>query len=156
MNTYFAVTSLADMSPLEVHKLYKLRVDTIGTGIDDADANPGTHHVLAWDHTDRPSPELHGYARILPTSTGVLEVTELSHLYAVDGSGLVRDILDNALRLAAERYPDRDVVVTAPEDLQGLYESFGFRSYGRPGDGGHPMILSTTRLHAVYGDKVNA
>lgn len=156
MNTYFALTRLTDMSPIEVHKLYKLRVETLGSTVEDADASPAAHHVLAWTHTDDAQPALHGYARIIPTSTELLEVTQLSHLYAADGSGLTREILDNALGFAAENYPDRDVIVTAPKDLRDLYTRCGFHAYGQDQEDGHPMILATTQLHALYGQKVNA
>ena len=56
MPIYFAVSHLAQLSALEVHKLYKLRVDifvheqkTPYAEIDDADALDTTFHVLNWD-----------------------------------------------------------------------------------------------------------
>ena len=61
--------SLHEMTPLEVHQLYKLRVDVFVAEqncpfneIDDQDALPETRHILAFD-----GEQLAGCARVFPT-----------------------------------------------------------------------------------------
>lgn len=79
---------LAALAPLDVHALYKLRVDvfvheqaTPYAEIDDTDAQPSTIHLLAWDGpaqkqaqaqtqapTQDPTPRLLGTARLFPAT----------------------------------------------------------------------------------------
>lgn len=79
---------LAGLAPLDVHALYKLRVDvfvheqaTPYAEIDNTDAQPSTIHLLAWDSpaqeqaqahtqapTQDPTPRLLGTARLFPAT----------------------------------------------------------------------------------------
>ena len=67
-----SLKSLHEMTPLEVHQLYKLRVDVFVAEqncpfneIDDQDASPDTRHILAFD-----GDTLAGCARVFPTEDG--------------------------------------------------------------------------------------
>ena len=64
-----SLKSLHEMTPMQVHQLYKLRVDVFVAEqncpfneIDDQDAAPETRHILAFD-----GETLAGCARIFPT-----------------------------------------------------------------------------------------
>lgn len=148
MKNFFSVSALADLSPLEVHRLYKLRVDVFVheqrcayAEIDDIDALPTTFHVRAFESPSNPA--LVGTARLFPdTAAGFsgkcLGTVELPHTGdywqlgrvctapSVRGSGLGAEILRQTLRLAFEKDPGRDVVITAQVPLENYYGQFGF------------------------------
>ncbi|MBN9645165.1 GNAT family N-acetyltransferase [Corynebacterium mendelii] len=148
MNNYFSVSSLADLSALEVHRLYKLRVDVFVheqhcayAEIDDIDALPTTFHVQAFEGPAGREPV--GTARLFPdTAAGFahkcLGSVDLPHdgdlwqlgrvctAQSVRGSGLGAEILRQTLRLAHEQDPERDIVITAQVPLEDYYGRFGF------------------------------
>lgn len=153
MTRYFAVSNLHELSPLEVHKLYKLRVDIFvheqGTPyaeIDDADAATSTLHILAWERGASGATVLDGCARLIPTTVADLaastgstltldqgEISQLGRLAVAEefrGSGLADEIMQNALRLAHEKHPGKDVVLTAQSPLRDFYEGYGFSVCG--------------------------
>ena len=62
MTNYFAVSALREMSPVELHQLYKLRVDvfvheqqTPYAEIDDTDALDTTFHAVSYTHLTLPT-----------------------------------------------------------------------------------------------------
>lgn len=87
-NPTITAAPLAALAPLDVHALYKLRVDvfvreqaTPYAEIDDTDAQPSTIHLLAWDspaaeqeraqaqeQTQDPTSRLLGTARLFPAT----------------------------------------------------------------------------------------
>ncbi len=177
MTRYFAVSNLQELSSLEVHKLYKLRVDvfvheqkTPYAEIDDIDAATTTRHILAWQRREGSPTLLDGCARLAPTTTSEitaatgaafeLDEAPLSQLGRVTvskvsrGTGLSDELMKNALRLAFEQYPDRDVVLTAQSPLKDFYAGFGFTvcgsEYEDTGVPHLPMVLKAADL-AQYG-----
>lgn len=173
MTRYFSVSNLAELSSLEVHKLYKLRVDifvheqkTPYAEIDDTDALSTTRHILVWQRPEDHPTELKGCARLVPTTVSEVAATtgatlelddaEVSQLGRVAvspdsrGTGLSAEIMENALRLAYEQFPDKDVVLTAQLPLQEFYEGFGFTACGAQYDdtgAAHlPMVLKASEL----------
>ena len=173
MTRYFAVSNLQELSSLEVHKLYKLRVDvfvheqkTPYAEIDDIDAAATTRHILAWQRREGSPTLLEGCARLSSTTTAEvtaitgatfeLDEAPLSQLgrltVAKDsrGTGLSAELMKNALRLAFEQYPDHDVVLTAQSPLQDFYADFGFTvcgpEYQDSGVPHIPMVLKAADL----------
>lgn len=174
MTRYFAVSNLQELGSLEVHKLYKLRVDifvheqqTPYAEIDDTDAAPTTNHILVWERTDATPTNLIGCARLAPITAAELkaytgkgisldDATPLSQLGRVAvaqeerGSGLSGELMRNALRLAYEQYPDRDVVLTAQKPLADFYAEYGFEVLGEEyldsGVPHLPMLLKADEL----------
>ncbi len=178
MTRYFAVSNLQELSSLEVHKLYKLRVDvfvheqqTPYAEIDDLDAASTTNHILMWQRdTDAPT-ILDGCARLFPTTTAEFASDTGSNLELVDadlsqlgrlavtkefrGTGLSDEIMRNALRLAYEKFPEKDVVLTAQAPLKDFYSGYGFRPCGTEyldsGVPHLPMVLKAAEL-VQYAD----
>ena len=173
MTRYFSVSNLAELSPLEVHKLYKLRVDifvheqkTPYPEIDDTDALPTTRHILAWQRQENSPSALKGCARLVPTTVSEVAATtgttlelddaEVSQLGRVAvsedsrGTGLSAEIMGNALRLAYEQFTGKDVVLTAQLPLKEFYEGFGFTACGAQYDDSGvahlPMVLKASEL----------
>lgn len=122
--------SLDEMTPREVHQLYKLRVDVFVAEqncpfneIDDQDADPETKHILALldDGT------LAGCARVFPTDTGSRFgrfVVHPDHR----GSGIGPEIVRAGIEYT-ERFPG-DLIVEAQSGLVGYYEQFGLVAEG--------------------------
>lgn len=122
--------SLSEMTPQQVHQLYKLRVDVFVAEqncpfneIDDQDADPETKHILALLDDDT----LAGCARVFPTETGSRFgrfVVHPDHR----GSGLGPEIVRAGIEYT-ERFPG-DLIVEAQSGLVGYYEQFGLVAEG--------------------------
>lgn len=168
MTIFYAVSNLANLSSLEVHRLYKLRVDifvheqhTPYAEIEDIDAAERTMHVMAWQATkgeEGASRQLVGAARLhLDTYEGA-DVVRLGRLIvapAERGTGLAAELIENSLRFAFERAPGRDVIIAAQTPLQSYYEGYGFQVCGDPfteADVPHlPMKLDAAVLSERFG-----
>lgn len=155
---------LAALAPLDVHALYKLRVDvfvheqaTPYAEIDDTDAQPSTIHLLAWEDTGQtqdPTPRLLGTARLFPATIpdpeaantrGTAESSDSPTLDVVQfgrfallpearGTGLGPQLIDAALQFAATARPGTPVYLEAQSPLTGYYGRFGFSVCGEPFD----------------------
>ena len=119
---------LTDLSPLQVHQLYKLRVDVFVheqqctyAEIDDTDARPDTVHICAWS----PDGGLLGTARLFPVPEG-RKFGRFALTPAARGTGLARSIMETALALGA----DAPLLLDAQAPLVGYYEGYGFRPVG--------------------------
>ena len=76
--------------------------------------------------------ELAGYLRLAPAPiVRIGRVAVASHLR---GQGFGRKLVEEALRLARERYADREVTLAAQIHLAPFYEAFGFVANSDPYD----------------------
>lgn len=160
MNAMYQVSALNELSPMEVHRLYKLRVDVFVNEqkcpyaeIDDIDATPSTLHTLAWSADPEERHHLLGTARLYPDQIGGKPVSHLGRLTLLPearGTGLGHDLMFNVLRLALERFGTQDVYLTAQTPLVGYYEGYGFTVAGEEFDDEGvphtPMILTGNKL----------
>ncbi len=147
--------ALLSMPAHQVHALYKLRVDIFVNEqqapfneIDDVDAHPGTHHVLAyvhpgsdptfpWGAPDPGSPmRLVGTARVFgpPEAQHIGRVCVASDLR---GYGIAHRIMSEALEVCRARAASLDptsqkavVKLEAQSYLVSFYESYGFHTVG--------------------------
>lgn len=125
------ISPLAELSALQAHAPFKLRVDVFVVEqqcpyaeIDDVDASAQTRHLLAWDDDGR---TLLGCARVFPTETG----SRFGRFVVAPnarGTGLGHDIVRAGIRYT-QRYPG-DLVIEAQAGLTGYYASFGFVAEG--------------------------
>ncbi|WCZ35831.1 GNAT family N-acetyltransferase [Corynebacterium heidelbergense] len=159
MQTHITGRTLLDMTPQQVHAMYKLRVDVFVNEqqstfaeIDDTDAHPKTHHLLAYVHpgsgpdypygvADPGSPlRLVGTARIF----GPPEAQHIGRLCVVPdlrGYGIAKQIIEQALEVARGRTAALDPVsqsaivkIEAQTHVQKFYEGYGFAAVGEPFD----------------------
>lgn len=164
MNKFFAVNSISGLAPLEVHQLYKLRVDVFVheqqspyQEIDDIDASDSTFHVLAWQQDDHGDRQLIACTRLYPEIT--LDGTERFHLGRVcvaenfRGDGMGAEIMKQTLRLAFEQNPSLDIYLEAQTPQIGFYETFGFEVAGAEFDwdgvAHTPMIKRATQFTSI-------
>ncbi|WIM67415.1 GNAT family N-acetyltransferase [Corynebacterium breve] len=155
MTIQFSSLRLIDLSPLEVHSLYKLRVDvfvaeqkTPYQEIDDADADKNTRHILAW-RTSQDHSQVIGATRVVPGE----DITQIGRfVLAPDyrGTGLGDKLLRYTLRYVFENHPGDDVILDAQQPLVQYYEKYGFMPEGELfDDTGVPhqnMRLSAAKL----------
>lgn len=160
MTIFYAAASLAELSPLEVHRLYKLRVDvfvheqqTPFAEIEDIDAANTTTHLMALRTGE--TTELVGAARLTPENGNTVRLGRLVVHPSERGTELAPGLIDLALRHIADRTPGVDVVLSAQEPLTGYYEKFGFTPTGELTDDTgvphQPMILTAEKLDFPAG-----
>ncbi|GGG82534.1 GNAT family N-acetyltransferase [Corynebacterium pelargi] len=164
MSFIFAVSNISELSPRELHELYKLRTDVFVVEqqcpyeeIDHIDPLSTTLHVRAFE-TGQPN-QILGTARVFPDQVDGREVTKLGRFVLKPshrGTGLGAELMLNSLRLAFEREPMRAVWIAAQEPLKGYYEQFGFEQCGELFDDAGithaPMLLSERKLAAMFSD----
>ena len=132
---------LTGLGPLDVHALYKLRVDVFVheqecpyAEIDHVDADPGTTHVLAWvpaSEAGRGVPgrdELVATLRVFGSEApgGVMHIGRVCTSPGWRGRGIAARLIRDAL----DRCGDRPVEIGAQAYLEQWYEQFGFRRSG--------------------------
>lgn len=119
---------LAGLGPLDVHALYKLRVDVFVAEqdcpyaeIDDVDADPGTTHLLA----RTPEGVLVSTLRVFGTGDPGGEVMHIGRVCTASpwrGRGVAARMIHRGLELCG----DRPVEIGAQAHLAGWYHQFGF------------------------------
>lgn len=119
---------LAELGPLDVHALYKLRVDVFVAEqdcpyaeIDEVDADPGTTHLLAWTHAGS---ELVATVRVFGTREqgGVMHLGRVCTAPEWRGRGIAGRLIRRGLELCGEA----TVEIGAQTYLERWYEQFGF------------------------------
>jgi ElaA protein len=90
-------------------------------------------HVFAVEDMSRPMPIL-GYARVQPGDAEDPEITIDKVLTSPlrRGDGTAELLLERVLEAIAERWPGHAARVSAPLNLRGFYEQFGFRKTEGP------------------------
>ena len=134
---------LGQLAALDVHQLYKLRVDVFVheqrcpyAEIDATDADPQTVHLLAWDADTH---ELLGTARVFPAApaddaaladaTGA-QIGRFALAPAARGTGLGRELLQAAIDLGERMRPGQPLYLEAQAGLVDYYAGFGFTPVG--------------------------
>ena len=120
-------STLAELGPLDVHALYKLRVDVFVAEqdcpyaeIDDVDADPGTTHLLA----RTPDGELVATLRVFGSKDhgGVMRIGRVCTSPAWRRRGVASRVIGRGLELCG----DGPVEIGAQSYLERWYEQFGF------------------------------
>ena len=152
MTYTLSAAPITHMNPLDVHALYKLRVDVFVheqqcpyAEIDDTDALDSTMHILAFDDDTR---GIVGTARVFPSPLDGEEVAQFGR-FALDkqarGTGLGKQIMEAALQYAAVAMSGQPVYLEAQAPLVDYYSAYGFEVCGElfddEGIPHQPMIL---------------
>ena len=148
MPHFISAAPLGQLAALDVHQLYKLRVDVFVheqrcpyAEIDATDADPQTVHLLAWDAD---SHDLLGTARVFPAAptdaaladaaTTGAQIGRFALAPAARGTGLGRELLQAAIDLGERMHPGQPLYLEAQAGLVDYYASFGFTPIGEPFD----------------------
>lgn len=131
---------LKDLTALQVHHLYKLRVDIFVheqeipyAEIEDVDADESTVHILLHGSDGR----LLAAARLLPARAEGRDVAQFGRFVAnphARGTGAADAVLRAALAQAKSRWPGLPVYLTAQVPLTGYYARYGFTEVGEQFD----------------------
>ncbi|MDO5097439.1 MAG: GNAT family N-acetyltransferase [Corynebacterium sp.] len=163
MNVFFAVDQLSRLSALEVHKIYKLRVDVFVheqkspyQEIDEVDALDTTFHVQAWKHADLVERDLIACARLYPevspSGDKRFHLGRVCVAQPYRDRGLGTEIMKQTLRLAAEQNPEFDVYIESQTTGVPFYEALGFTVSGAEFDWDGvphlPMVLPAAKVAA--------
>lgn len=126
-----SASALSELGPLDVHALYKLRVDVFVAEqdcpyaeIDEVDADPGTTHLLARVPGQGPD-ELAATLRVYGAG-GVMHLGRVCTAASWRGQGVAARLI----RMGLEMCGDRPVEIGAQAHLQQWYEQFGFEQSG--------------------------
>lgn len=147
MPHFISAAPLGQLAALDVHQLYKLRVDVFVheqrcpyAEIDATDADPQTVHLLAWDADTH---ELLGTARVFPAApaddtalsdAAGAQIGRFALAPAARGTGLGRELLQAAIDLGERMHPGKPLYLEAQAGLVDYYASFGFTPIGEPFD----------------------
>lgn len=141
MPHFISAAPLGQLAALDVHQLYKLRVEVFVheqrcpyAEIDATDADPQTMHLLAWDADTH---ELLGTARVFPAApadapTTAAQIGRFALAPAARGTGLGRELLQAAIDLGERMRPGQPLYLEAQAGLVDYYASFGFTPTGEP------------------------
>lgn len=132
---------LTELSPREVHEVYKLRVrifvneqNTAYQEVDDIDALPTTVHMIA--RSNDADHELVGniriYEDVLDSGEHVMRLGRVCVAESERGTGLAKALMSRMIEYADATYPDKNLVLDARTPLVGWYEKFGFRIIAEP------------------------
>ncbi|WP_424325402.1 GNAT family N-acetyltransferase [Gordonia sp. (in: high G+C Gram-positive bacteria)] len=124
---------LADMDPLVLHDLIRLRIDTFVVEqdcayaeLDGLDVDPTTTHLWCVDADGRVTATL----RILnPDDGDSAEEPRIGRVCVrrdMRGTGLIQAMMDAAVAVLG----DRSSILYAQKHLVGMYEKWGYRAYG--------------------------
>ena len=122
-----SASALEELGPLDVHALYRLRVDVFVAEqdcpyaeIDDVDADPGTTHLLARGSGGELVATLRVFAD--DAADGLMHVGRVCTAPSWRGRGIAAELIRRALELCG----DRPVEIGAQAHLEQWYEQFGF------------------------------
>ena len=122
---------LAGLGPLDVHALYKLRVDVFVAEqdcpyaeIDEVDADAGTTHLLAWAVGPDDRDDLVATLRVFGSESrgGVVHLGRVCTAPGWRRQGIAARLI----RLALSGLGDTPVEIGAQSHLERWYEQFGF------------------------------
>ncbi len=126
----------ADLTPREVHDLYRLRADVFvveqNCVFQDVDgADPDSFHLLGYS-----GPELVAYARLVPAGLKFDEpsIGRVTTSQSIRGTGMGRVLMAEAMRRAGELWPGQPIRIGAQAHLEGFYNEFGFAKSSEPYD----------------------
>jgi ElaA protein len=173
-----------DLSPREIHDLYRLRAavfvveqECAFQDLDGADLE--SWHLLGYRPSSRPSPQGEGALASSPLGEGRGEGSQLAAYarlvapgvkyeepsigrivtaQAVRRTGLGRELVREALARAEQLWPGRAIRIGAQQRLERFYREFGFVTASAPYDeDGIPhveMLRPATRAKAPRGETV--
>ena len=132
MTIHWTRARLEQLNPLQVHDLFKLRVDVFvveqACAYEEVDGrDPDALHLLG--HGDDGT--LLAYCRVLPPGTdGYPHIGRVVVRRDARGRQLSRKLMIQALGVVKDLYGDHRSAVAAQSHLEGLYASFGYERQG--------------------------
>ena len=161
-----------DLSPREIHELYRLRAAVFvveqACAFQDLDgADPESWHLLGYRNA--PSPVAGGrgegrlvaYSRLVPPGVKYEEpsIGRIVTAQSVRRTGLGRTLVRESLARAGELWPGRAIRIGAQQRLERFYQEFGFVTASAPYDeDGIPhveMVRPAARVKETRGATID-
>ena len=124
-----------ELTGSEVYKIIKLRVDVFVveqdcpySDLDGNDEHPEVLHLFATDNDD-----LVCYLRILPPDLAYPDMPALGRIVSSSkfrGIGAGHQLMQHAIKVLDERYPNHTSHMSAQAHLQGFYGKHGYSAVG--------------------------
>jgi len=134
--TVWRFERFADLSPQEIHDLYRLRVDVFvveqNCVFQDVDGvDPQCWHLLGYEGRD-----LVAYCRFVPPGVKFPEpsIGRVITARSVRRTGMGRVLMREAMQRAAALWPDQALRIGAQAHLERFYNEFGFTKSSEPYD----------------------
>ena len=134
--TVWRFARFAELSPQEIHDLYRLRVDVFvveqNCVFQDVDGvDPQCWHLLGYEGRD-----LVAYCRFVPPGVKFPEpsIGRVITARSVRRTGMGRVLMREAMQRAAALWPDQALRIGAQAHLERFYNEFGFTKSSEPYD----------------------
>jgi ElaA protein len=136
MSMRWSFAHFDDLSPRQVHDLYRLRIevfvieqDCVFQDVDGAD--PKCWHLLGYD-----GPELVAYCRLVPAGVKFPEpsIGRVITAMSLRGTGAGKALMRQALACASKLWPGKAIRIGAQARLERFYNEFGFDKASEPYD----------------------
>ncbi|WP_440589685.1 GNAT family N-acetyltransferase [Pseudoalteromonas pernae] len=125
--------SFSQLDTVELFSLMRARVDVFVVEqncpypeLDDADINEHTQHIIGYVDN-----ELAVYARCL-IKGNMVAIGRVLVVASQRGKGFAHTLMNQALHVCQESFPNRQVVLSAQTYLLDFYQQFGFVTQGEP------------------------
>ena len=139
----------AELTPQQIHDLYRLRVevfiveqDCVFQDVDGVD--PQCTHLLGYS-----GHALVAYCRLLPAGLKFPDpsIGRVITSPKVRGTGMVRVLMSEAMKRAAQMWPGEQIRIGAQAHLERFYNEFGFRKVGEPYDEDGILHIEMETIH---------
>ncbi|WP_394203957.1 GNAT family N-acetyltransferase [Shewanella waksmanii] len=117
----------------QLYELIKLRVDVFVVEqtcpypeLDDKDRIPSTQHLFAYSEQG----QMVAYARVLAPEVSYKEASigRVIVAQSVRGQGVAHELMQRAIAIASEHWPQHDIKIGAQQHLQAFYRQQGFEA----------------------------
>lgn len=122
-----------ELSLNELYDALKLRIDVFVVeqtcyypDLDDLDRHPDTLHLFCYQES-----KMTAYLRILPKNTTYVDYISIGRVAtssSARGTGLGHPLIEKALQVCHESFPNQQIKISAQEHLQRFYRQHGFKT----------------------------
>ncbi len=136
MKIEFKWSQLASFTALELYQIIRAReavfvVEQNCPYQETDELDPHAWHLSAWVNG-----ELAAYARVVDPEVNNSQpsIGRVMTLRKFRGQKIGRALMDEAIKFTGQKYPGKDIKISAQVYLQKFYESLGFHASGEPYD----------------------
>ena len=132
--------SFDELKNTELYQIFKMRVDVFVveqdcpySDLDGKDTKPGVLHFYGVDSDQSSDENIVAYLRILPPDISYPDMTSMGRVVTsklARGTGVGHQMLEKAVAVLDEKWPDKVCHISAQSHLQGYYNRQDFFAVG--------------------------
>jgi len=126
------VKSFDELSPLELHRLYKERTKVFVVEQQCAYLEADDKDLISTHMFKMTDGQVIANARIYETQENKVHIGRILVKKEYRGKGLAKELMQRAIDFMEDTYPGQTIEMMAEEYVQGLYEEFGFEVVSEP------------------------